>query len=651
MRDAHSPGEIHRFPPWPLRPGAGIADDLVPDRGPTAVDGSNRVAEAEPAGAPRELGRLPVLCLTTAVGLAICSAGDALSRSTVSSSQVPFWIGLLVVFVPIAFRLTSRDATRAERVCLLVLLGLALYLVKVMNAPFAFIYPDEFIHVHNANEIIRTHHLFNGNSILPITPQFPGLESVTAALSTMTGIGSFGAGLIVVGAARVVLMLALFLMFERLSGSHRVAALAAATYTANSNFLFFSAQFSYESLALPLLLLVLASVAASDTTERDRRRAWSFPIMLVIASVAVTHHLTSYALVIALIGVGVLSSIFRTRGGRWGPWPYALFATAAVGGWLVVVASKTVGYLSPVIVRAFTNTLHTLSGEAPARKLFSGSNAGYRVALLERVVGIGSIALLALAYPFGARGFWRSRRRDPLALALVLGGTAYFGVVVLRFAPAAWETANRSSEFLFVGLGFVVAFVGLERFEPPWARTLGRRLTTAGMAAIFAGGVVSGWVPEARVPAAYRVAAGSGSIEPEGRSLARWAEQYLGPNRGFAASESDARFLLVYARAFAIAGRNPDVRDVIQTTTLPDWQPQLLRENGLRYVVVDLRVRSFDNTLGYYFGLAKRTHHADELLPNAVAEKFDRVHAERIYDSGTIIVYDMGPSYEAPAPR
>ena len=53
---------------------------------------------------------------------------------------------------------------------------------------------------------------------------------------------------------------------------------------------------------------------------------------------------------------------------------------------------------------------------------------------------------------------------------------AYFAMLGLRLSPAAWETGNRASEFLFLGLAFVLAFAGVElwnrRYKPglvaPW---------------------------------------------------------------------------------------------------------------------------------------------------------------------------------------
>ena len=56
------------------------------------------------------------------------------------------------------------------------LLGLSLYAVKVFRDPFGFTFADELAHAPNAKAILRTHHLFEANTILSATPFYPGLS-------------------------------------------------------------------------------------------------------------------------------------------------------------------------------------------------------------------------------------------------------------------------------------------------------------------------------------------------------------------------------------------------------------------------------------------------------------------------------------------
>jgi 4-amino-4-deoxy-L-arabinose transferase-like glycosyltransferase len=587
-----------------------------------------------------ELAAFPLLATSAAFGLLLIVIADARSRSTASSSQVLFWFGLGVLFVPIVVRLASAAPKRVERLSLVLLLGFTLYLTKVMHDPFGFTFADELAHAPNANAILSTHQLFHANSVLPVTPYYPGLESITAALASMAGISSFGAGLIVIGAARVVMMLGLFLLFERLSGSARVAGLAAAIYTANANFVFFSAQFSYESLALPLLVMVIFCVIEA----RDARSgtAWSTAALLGTAAIVVTHHMTSYALIGALGALCIATAAVRRTGFSATPWRFALFAVAASLAWLTFVASATLGYLTPVLTNAFVSTIRTVSHESAPRTLFAPSQGAQPAPLLERGTAIASILIMAAIFPFGLRALWRRHRTEPLALVFALAGAAFFGTVVLRLVPDAWETANRSSEFLFLGLSFVLALAGLDRWRPTAVPWLGACLTAVSLSVVFAGGLISGWEPDLRLSQPYRIEAAGHVIGPEGRQLARWFDTRLGPGQRIAASDGDGRSLATYAAAYAVSGVYPDIVDILKTTSLPAWQVSLLNDNRLRYVAVDRRLRSFDTLGGYFFAVDTGSPRSDELLPLGVVRKFEGAGADRIYDSGDIVVFDLG---------
>jgi hypothetical protein len=616
----------------------------------TALDTPTRLDSEPPPRSPvgrdrvaKELGWFPLIALSTAIGLALCTIADALSRSTRSSSQVPFWLGLLFIVVPTAFRVSQAQIRRTERISLVVLLGLALYLVKVVHDPFGFTFGDELIHVHNTDQIVRSHSLFGQNSILPVTARYPGLESIAAALSATSGLGTFGAGLLVIGVARVVIMLGLYLLFERVSHSPRAAGLATVVYTVNANFLFFSAQFSYESLALPLLVVVLFAVAEHQAAADRTRHAWVVPILLCTMAIAITHHLTSYALIVVLVALAIASGPLATRSRR-SLLAFALFAAVSTAAWLVVVASGTVGYLTPILSGAFRSTIHTLSGEAAPRHLF-GQQGGSQ---LERAVGLGSILVLTVGLPFGLRTVWRRYWSDPFVRVFSVAAVVFFGVLLLRFAPGAWETASRSSEFLFIGLAFVLALTGLDRFAPRRAPWLGSALTALLLALVFCGGVIAGWPTSLRLSQPYSIEADSHVIEPEGRALAHWAGSRLPPTSRFAAPHADARLLMVDGNLYALSASDYTVHRVLTEPKLQAWELAFLRRHHLRYVVLDRRQRSFDNLAGYFFGRRPGSSGADKLLSSRVARKFDRIPADRVYDSGSIVVYALGQSGATP---
>ena len=138
----------------------------------------------------------------------------------------------------------------------MVLVGVALYGVKVLGAPSSFAMLDEFLHWATLDDILVSGRLFTTNNILLASPYYPGLE-IASDLLVRAGFSTWEAGMIVVGAARVLMMLALFLLYERASATRRLAGVAALVYAANPGYLFFDAQFAYESLALPLAVFTL----------------------------------------------------------------------------------------------------------------------------------------------------------------------------------------------------------------------------------------------------------------------------------------------------------------------------------------------------------------------------------------------------------
>src|SRR5579859_605918 len=538
------------------------------------------------------LGWLPTISLVSAVGLLCLAAIDRLSASGISNLETFYWLSLLVIAGPVVARLLAVRVGRAERLGLVVIFGLDLYVVKLLHSPFAFTYGDEFMHQFNADRILQTAHLFSPNSILPASALYPGLESATASLMRLTGLDTFGAGLVVIGLARLVMLLALFLLYEQWTHSTRAASVACVLYAANANFVYWSAQYSYESLALPLACLVLYVVTRRESGRWPAERlSLTVAALALIAAVVVTHHLSSYFLAAALTLWAALAGLQRllatgradafleklsaarpvrflrrlaTRlGGRpaagplhsepeaGGPTWLALFAVAAVLLWLFFVASLTLSYLSPVFVQALRSVVQWVGGEATARTLFQ-SNAGAVTPLLERIVGIASVLLCLLGLPFGLRQVWRRSLRNPAMLLAAAAAVAYFGTLGLRFLPSAWEIANRSSEFLFVGLAPVLAMGHFTGW--PVLRRVVRPALVAAVVVILAGGIIAGWPPKLRLTQVYQALVGQKTFEPAGMSVARATLTQLGAGHRVAADQANGRYLLVYAHEDVLIG-------------------------------------------------------------------------------------------------
>lgn len=626
-------------------------------------------------------GWFPALTLVNALGLLLIAFANSGALAMRWGAEFLFWAGLLLMVIPSAVRLVRLDLARRERVAIVAGLGLGLYLVKILHSPFAFTYSDEFLHFFNTNQILQNGVLFTDNPVLPASPLFPGMALITAALASVTGLPVFVAGLIIIGVARLLLLLAFYLFVEQVSCSPRVAALATLFYMGHSNFLFWSVQFSYESLSLPLALGVLYMVARREgITERRHYLGLSLLALLGISAIVITHHLTSYIMAAFLLvwslfaQMGLLQRMNTLFSGRnsnftdenitkftnWlqslqndetqtdgaeqpvkGPQGLAIFALIAALTWLVYVAIFTINYLSPVLSKGIVAVLELIWGEGQGRALFV-SSAGYTAPLWEQVVGIGAVILSLLALPWGIAQIWQRARLNTPAFLLSVAGVSYFAVLGLRLTTASWEIGNRASAYLFMGLAFILA-MAVERLWHSRRQTWqGQFLFAAGLAVIFTGGVIAGWQPQLRLSQPYRVATTQQSVETQGLAVAQWMQSTLGPQHTVAADEANGRYVLAYGEQYPYVGRYPFVQDILLNPALSPWQLAAMQQWDLDYVLVDRRRIAWDNMAGYFFD-RKGARPEEQWLPAEVYEKYEhQATVSRVMDSGDIVIYDVG---------
>jgi hypothetical protein len=595
---------------------------------------------------------LPLLAVVGAIGLLVIAIADGQSRAGEQRAELLFWLGMLTLVVPVTARLACAGPTRWERIGLVTLLGLGLYLVKVMHSPVAFTFPDELVQLYNTDQILDNSALFTPNSILPVTPYYPGISLVAAVLGKLTGLGTFGVALVLMAAARLVLVWGLFLLHEQVGGSSRVAGLASALYAANPNFVFVGAGFIYESLALPIAVMALyAAARRADQGTVSGRIVLTLVAIVSIMTVAVTHHVTSWALVVCLLTVAALASVRRwvfptARATRQRPytWGLGFLCGVVILAWLVYVATATVGYLSPVFRGALFAVVRLIFQEETGRQVFQSAQTGQVAPLAERVLGVGAVLLIVLGLPFGLWQIVLRLRTNPFAITLAGAALLYFPMLGLRLTSAGWETGHRSSEFLYIGISLVLA-LGLVRIPVPF-RTgpLVPLVVASYVAVIFAGGLIAGFPRSLRLPPPYATTAANSVIEPEGVVAARWTETALGSGRRFAASNADANLLLAYGDQEALWGSNLGIQSMFFASDLNPSVLDILRTAKVQYLFTNRRRISWDLMFGVYVKSAAESTdpNARYLAPEAIT-KFENVNgSSRIFDSGNIVIYDVG---------
>ncbi|TAK33774.1 MAG: hypothetical protein EPO21_11880 [Chloroflexota bacterium] len=634
----------------------------------------------------RGLGWLPGLSVLASLGLLLVALADTGARDSVTWAAPLFWVGILVMYAPIVLRMVSSRPTQYERIGLVLVVGLSLYLVKVLYSPLRFSFHDEFIHWATANDILATGRLFSNNFLLPISPLFPGLESVTAAVSATTGLTVFTAGILVLAGARAVLVLALYGLYQHISNSPRIAGIASLLYVANPNYVFFDAQFGYESLALPLAAMILYAEVRRTQAAASERIGLAALSLLGIGGLVITHHVTTYALAgflvlwttVAFLKTyslhfrGALSDCIRWYGGEISNsqafrsvrsritsltsraesrsqltvGTTALLALIGSFAWLYFVAGPTSKYLSGNIVGGIRELARFLLGQQPGRVLFL-SYGGDSAPPWEQWIAFSSVGLILLALVWALIRLWKRYQHNPVVLALGLGVSLYPMTLAFRLTDQGAQISGRAWEFLFVSIAFALAVVMEELAQPSRQRVV-RALTISALASIIlVGGIIVGRPAWMRMPGPYLVGADPRSIESEGIAAARWSLSTLGPGRRMLGDRVSRLLMATYGHQRPITEiGNQIAGDGAPILLTPEVRPEQLEDlqrARLEYLVVDQRLSTALPKLGFYVGPSEpEAFKHTRPIDSAALRKFDDLRdVNRVFDSGNIIVYDL----------
>jgi Dolichyl-phosphate-mannose-protein mannosyltransferase len=579
-----------------------------------------------------------------------------------------FWCGLILVFLPAALRVIMRKTSRAERITIILLAALAFYIMKIENSPYVFTYNDEYIHWVNTQHILNNGHIFQFNPILPTAAYYPGLAAVTASLVRLTGLSIFVSGLIVIGVMRIIISACLYLVAERMTGSSRAAAVCSIIYAANPMFLFWSAQYAYEDLGLPLAAFTVWWLC---TTRKNESRAPQIVTVLAIGALTVTHHISAFALT-AVFAMWFLVELIarKPREQRRYVGAFTLLAGSMSTIWFFFVARPAVGYLIGENIKpAFQEMIKLISDHA-GRHLYSGGPVSPRWYIL---LSFAAIAVIMLALPPALYRSWGMITSSSKGSALCWNTSLVVAAIIAisfpftllpRLTSVGGPISARTSEYVFMGLGCTLGLLAVESaksrlttsnrlyralgklFRPidfllaSWRGTL---VLTAMVTIIFFGeiGVGSNYnqlLPPSSNPSGYPLA-----IQPDVISAAIWARDHLGANQPFATDDVDSLALATYG------DENPEPEDEIFAIffgdSLAGLPAQQIKESGTRYILVDWRMTyGLPTNPGEYYFSQWEPQAGDYTKPfnGDYLKKFTTYTCSHmIYHSGPIQIFDV----------
>lgn len=652
-----------RMPQLPARPGlqrrAGFSGAVLH----LIQRGLVRLQEPQPEGLVTRglrvvklettLGLVPLFALLNALGLLFISVSYYLSNYSSLALEGAFLAGLLLLFVPVVLRLLSSTPLRFERIFLLCELALSFYLAAFMTSPLQINSFDGFLHWVTADGILRTGHLFSENSLLPVSPYYPGLEMITNAISTLTGLNTFYASIPIVALSHIVLVLSLFLFYEQITGSSRMAGIATIIYMINPHFIFFDTIYNYETLSLPLALFTFYILARYERVGGEHRQV-IFASWIVLMAITFTHHMTDYVTDGLLLLWAVISFFTATaRKTRIHLLTLALFGIVLAVAYAFLVSGNPVwSYLSSYFNIAFVELGKIITGTGTTRALFSSTGAA-PAPIWDRILMLGSVAIVAFALPFGLLTLWRLHRRSALPLALGIFAVGYPIAQAFRFTPLGSEISDRAAAFLFLAVAYVLTIL-ITHFWP--TRQLNKRtitFVTCALSVVLMGGVIlDAGAGFTGMPGPYVVGADGRSVEPEGINAALWAYSHLGTGQRVGTDRTNQLLMSTYGgqRVITELYDSLDVSPLFYSEQFTESDMSLLREGKIHYLVVDRRLSTALPVLGFYFVSDEpEMKNLTTPISSVALAKFASVpQINRLFDSGNIVIYDTGAFLNGP---
>lgn len=606
-------------------------------------------------------GWLPVLSLSAALALLMIEL--ALSGRGPAGKDGATWLfcgGVFLLIFPIAARIAWPAVSRFERAGLLLLVTVALYLIKIIANPAGLSGFDEFLHWVTADDILSRRQLFTPNALLPVSPLYPALEIATTAVANVTGMSLLASALVFIGLARVIFICALFMFFQAITASSRLAALACLIYMGNSSFLIFHASFAYESLAIAFIGLLFLATVRAEFDAADRRIYLAVLAVPFLLALATTHHATALigAMLLMLLAALILFNR-RTPGYRLAIIGLVLTAMLSPWGWSKLMGDPVSEYLASDLQRGLDDLHRMIVTLTPIRTPFVGKD-GSTVPAWQWMAMLGGLVLICLGLTAGfirtltLAGMRFSRRGGRVRMSfkwtsnwlvlLAILSIMFPLTQVLRLTEAAWELGNRLGPFLYLGVAPVVAVALASLWQGRSARPARAIAVGAALTLVVSGGVFASWGGPIELPRRYKVVADALSIEPMGIGAAQWTERWLGTGHRFAADRVNRLLLAAHGRQQVVTTLHDqvDTSGVLFAVSLSAEEYNALKRSDVDYLLVDMRLTEALPRVGVYFERGEDSQiHAEPPAPAALL-KFNRMRqVSRPFDNGYIIIYDV----------
>ena len=584
------------------------------------------------------------MLLGVGLGLAIQAFGYATARSgKVSLGLDLYFPGVALIFASCAWRLFGSSANRTERLRLVALLGVALALSRYLASPLLYNGFDDLLHETSLWQLADLRRLFALNTALPVSGHYPGLEMLTLAVKWGTGLPVVVSEFLVVATSRLVLVIALFLVIERVTRSERAASFATIVYVCSPQFYSFNSAYSYQTVAIAFgAAAVYLLLRAGDG---DHRRSWTTLSVLAIAGTTVSHHIVGWITVAFVVVWSIVLQRESRRTPELSTRAIAVREAAVLG--VVISAIWTAsasGVLFPYVSSIFSNGWNSLeglvAGRTSHRTLFTSATGIptprwqellviFSVVLTSAVAGISVLAAVI------GRSLHRGLQRY-IPIAITLG---YVLVLTAPLTGASSQIGQRSSTFVFFGLATLAGVWYLS-----WRRVVPRLVLTPIATACFLGSLVFGSGPSwSYVPGPYIPAAAQRSIDTSSIAAAEWSSTHLPVNARIATDNSNGILDAAVGHLSLVSQSAGEINAglIFFDPTFGSYEKKVIKKFDIEYVLVDERLLTGPPAYGDYFEPGTPSPSVQNRLTAADLNKFASTHdLQLVYNNGPIRIYD-----------
>lgn len=562
-----------------------------------------------------------------------------------------FWIGILLAIIPTLMVMLSLNS-HTKILVLLFLLGLLLYLPIIFWSPEYFRFTDEILHLNSIDMILEKGNL-DIDPILEVSKYYPGIEFLAIFFMKFSDLPLFTTGKLLMGIIHSMILVFIYLSFNMVTSSQKIAVIGSMIYAANPGYIFFDALFSYETMGILLMIALIYYIYmrrfsndGKNNENNNKKIGLSIISIITLFALIISHPFSSYMFSIFLISAFVIYYIYKTGANDAKKDKYTLKYTILtillIVAWIIYFAQMTTRYFGNMISLSFSSISSFLSQGTAQRQPFRLTTLPQYEILIDKYIYIPLLFLLFVYCIYllkkNSWKIYEDKDRNSACISLILYGSLFFFSLPLIFTSAGKLFMYRSWSFIFIGLSFSVAIVLEKLFNK---RDLIIKIPIfISVILIIMGGISIGSSSSYRDPN-YIDAAFPSSVTLDVVRASEWFDTHFG-NRNVILGD-----ITIYT-VFGGYGRQYVQSEpylFYKQTMDSESESYLMTNFSGNFIVTDNRITKKLSSFTFYFDseeveLEDRRWGYIEPLPIQNIMKFDMYESiYRIYDNGNIFIY------------